>query len=212
MPDLFLRLEDAGIMLRIDRSVTPTMARTPTVAAWELDLLRSVEHVVRLGHVRAVEPGRIELDNGSIPLARDALVLHCAAHGLKTPPPVPIWRPSVVTLQTIRAGFPCFAAALAGYVEATRDDEADKNRLCPPTPYSDSLAQWAAMTLLGTRATMSFGAEPDIKAWADTVALNPARIPPDHPGSADLDDASERIQAQRGPALERLAELSGHSG
>ena len=212
LDNLFLRLEDAGVMLRVDRSVLPTMARTPTVAAWELDLLRSVEHVVRLGHVRAVEPGRIELDDGSIPLARDALVLHCAAHGLKTPPPVPIWRPSVVTLQTIRAGFPCFAAALAGYVEATRDDEADKNRLCPPTPYSDSLAQWAAMTLLGTRATMSFGAEPDIKAWADTVALNPARIPPDHPGSADLDDAIARIRAHRGPALERLAELSGHSG
>ena len=31
LDDLFLRLEDAGIMLRIDRSVTPTMAKTPTL-------------------------------------------------------------------------------------------------------------------------------------------------------------------------------------
>jgi hypothetical protein len=115
----------------------------------------------------------------------------------------------VITLQPIRAGFPCFGAALAGYVEATRDDDAEKNRLCPPSPYPNSLARWAAMTLLGTRATMSFGAEPDIKAWADTVALNPARIPPGHPGSPELDDALERLQAHRGPALERLAELSG---
>jgi hypothetical protein len=65
------------------------------------------------------------------------------------------------------------------------------------------------MTLLGTRAALSFGAETDIKAWADTVALNPARIPPDHGGSPALDDALARVQAHRGPALERLAALIG---
>ena len=45
------------------------------------------------------------------------------------------------------------------------------------------------MTLLGARATMSFGSEPDIKAWADGVALNPARVPPEHERSAELVDA-----------------------
>jgi len=35
--DLFRRLEEAGVMLRIDRCVTPTMAKTPTLAQWELD-------------------------------------------------------------------------------------------------------------------------------------------------------------------------------
>jgi hypothetical protein len=209
LDDLFLRLEDSGVMLRIDRSVTPTMARTPTLATWELEKLRSLEHVVRLGHIRSVKRGRILLEGGSVGIAADALVVHCAAAGLQTPPLVPIWQPSVITLQPIRAGFPCFGAALAGYVEATRDDDAEKNRLCPPSPDPNSLARWAAMTLLGTRATMSFGAEPDIKEWADTVALNPARIPPGHPGSPELDDALERLQAHRGPALERLAELSG---
>ena len=49
LEDLFLRLEDAGIMLRIDRSVTPTMAKTPTLASWELEQLRTIEHVVRWG-------------------------------------------------------------------------------------------------------------------------------------------------------------------
>ena len=38
------------------------------------------------------------------------------------------------------------------------------------------------MNVLGTRAAMSFSAEPDIKEWADQVALNPARIPPGHAG------------------------------
>lgn len=129
LQDLFLRLEAAGIMLRIDRSVAPTMAKTPTLATWELDQLRTVQQVVRLGHVRRVEPGRITLDEGSVGVAKDAAVVHCAASGLKYPPSVPIWRPSAITLQPIRSGFPCFGAAFAGYVEATRDDDAEKNRL-----------------------------------------------------------------------------------
>ena len=33
------------------------------------------------------------------------------------------------------------------------------------------------MNVRGARAAMAFGAEPDIAAWANTVAVNPARIP-----------------------------------
>jgi NAD(P)-binding Rossmann-like domain len=211
LDDLFLRLEDAEIMLRVDRSVTPTMAKTPTLATWELDKLRSIENVVRLGHIRSVEPGRIDLTEGTVGIDADALVVHCAASGLKYPPSVPIWQTETITLQAVRAGFPCFGAAIAGYVEATRDDDAEKNRLAPPTPYPNSLAEWATMNVLGTRATMTFGAEPDIKAWADKVPLNPARIPPDHGGSPELDDALARLQAHVRPGVERLAELSAQA-
>jgi len=208
LDDLFLRLEAAGIMVRIDRSVMPTMAKTPTLAHWELERLRTIEQVVRLGHVRLVEPGRITLEDGSVAIAKDALVVHCAAPGLKYPPRVPIWGQSAITLQPIRTGFPCFGAALAGYVEATREDDAEKNRLCPPTPYPDTLAEWANMNVLGTRAAMSFGSEPDIKAWSDTVALNPSRIPPEHGGSPELADALGRLQAHVHPGLSKLEELS----
>ncbi len=209
LDDLFLRLEDAGIMLRIDRTVTPTMAKAPTLATWELEQLRTIEHVVRRGHIRCVEPGRIAFDDGSVAVAKDALVVHCAASGLKYPPRVPIWGESAITLQAIRSGFPCFGAALAGYVEATREDDAEKNRLCPPTPYGNTLAEWVTMNVLGTRAAMSFGSEPDIRAWADQVAINPARTPPGHGPSAELDAARERLQAHLEPGLARLTELSG---
>ncbi len=209
LEDLFLRLEDAGIMLRIDRSVTPTMAKTPTLATWELDQLRTVENVVRLGHIRLVEPGRITLDAGSVATAKDALVVHCAASGLKYPRRTPIWGASAITLQPIRAGFPCFGAALAGYVEATRADDDEKNRLCPPTPYANTPAEWASMNVLGTVAATAFGAEPDIRAWADATSLNPARIPREHPRPAALDDAVGRLRTHGRPALARLVELSG---
>jgi hypothetical protein len=209
LDDLFLRLEDAGIMLRVDRSVIPTMAKAPTLATWELERLRSVEDVVRRGHLRRVDPGCLRFDRGDVAVDADALVVHCAASGLKYPPSVPIWGPQDITLQAIRSGFPCFGAALAGYVEATRDDDAEKNRLCPPTPYGNSMAGWARMNVLGARAAASFGSEPDIKDWASRVPLNPARIPLEHPGSAALDDALARLQLHTPAGLARLAELSG---
>ena len=213
MDELMLRLEDDGVMLRIDRSVTPTMAKTPTLALWELELLRSIEHVLRRGHLAEVERGRLVFTDGSSArVADDAVVVHCAADGLKYPPLVPVWRPEVITLQPIRAGFPCFGAALIGYVEATRDDDAEKNRLCPPSHYGDSLAQWAGMNVLGTRAVQAFSAAPDIVAWAGGVALNPSRVPPGYPPSAALDSARERLAASAAPGLEKLTAFMNGSG
>ena len=66
LEDLFLRLEDAGIMLRIDRTVMPTMAKTPTLATWELDQLRTLENVVRRGHIETVDRGRLTFADGSV--------------------------------------------------------------------------------------------------------------------------------------------------
>jgi hypothetical protein len=209
LDDLFLRLEAAGVMLRVDRERLPTMARTPTLAQWELDLLRNIENVVRLGHVRAVRSGEIELDGGRIEIARDAVVVHCAAAGLRDEPAVPIWDEDGITIQPIRSGFPCFGAALAGYVEATRDSDEEKNRLCPSTPYCNSLATWARMMVLGARATASFGTEADIQAWAQECLLNPARVAPEHRERPDLLDAQRRVAEHAEAGMARLAELAG---
>lgn len=206
---VLLGLEDAGVMMRLDPSVTPSMARAPTLGRWELDLLRSVERVVRRGHVLRVDPGLLTLAHGSVPVASDAVVVHCAASGLRNPPLVHVWGRSAITLQPIRAGFPCFGAAVVGYVEATRSDDAEKNRLCPPTPYGNTLPHWAAMNVRGTRATQSFGAEPDIKAWADGVALNPARVPAERSASPDVVAVLERLRQHTPAGLARLAELGG---
>lgn len=209
LDDLFLRLEAAGVLLRIDRGVMPTMAKTPTLGAWELDLLRTVENVVRLGHIERVTRREIVLERGSVPLAPRALVVHCAASGLQYPPLVPVWGPDAIRLQTIRAGFPCFCAALAGYVEATRDDDRERNRLCPPNAFSDSLASWARMQVRGTVAARTYGAEPDIAAWANGSALNPARIGPGQRDDPAVQAAGARLDDALDPGLSRMAELAG---
>ena len=206
--DLFLRLEAAGVMLRLDTDVVPTMAKTPTLGAWELDLLRSVENVVRLGHIKHVTRRELVLEKGSVPLAPRSLIVHCAASGLRYPPLVPIWRPDKIRLQMIRAGFPCFCAALAGYVEATRDDDRERNRLCPPNTLPNSPPDWAWMQVRGTVAARRYIAEPDIAAWASGCALNPARIDPALRDDPLVQSAAARLAAVTERGLARLTELA----
>ena len=208
LDDMFLRLEAAGVMLRVDRDVTPTMTKTPTLARWELDQLRSIEDVVRLGHVQHVTRREIVLEQGSVPRPPGSVVVHCAASGLRYPPLVPIWSPDKIRLFTIRAGFPCFNAALAGYVEATRDDDRDRNRVCPPNTLPDTPQSWAAMQLRGALATRAYGAEPDIAAWANGCALNPARIEPAQREDPAVQAASARLADHVEAGLSGLAELA----
>ena len=81
--------------------------------------------------------------------------------------------------------------------------------MCRPSSYGNSLTQWARMNVLGFQNSAAFNAEPDIKDWANRVAVNPARVPPDHAGSAQLDGVLERVATHAGPGLARLAELMG---
>jgi hypothetical protein len=208
LDDLFVRLEAAGVMLRIDTDVTPTMAKTPTLGEWELEHLRTIEHVVRLGHIRHVTTREIVLDEGSVATPPDSIVVHCAASGLQYPPLVPIWEPDRIRLQTIRAGFPCFCAALAGYVEATRDDDREANRSCPPNNLPDNPADWAQMQVRGAIATRAYGAEPDIAAWANGCALNPARIQPGQREDPAVRAAAARLDAHAEAGFTRLAQLA----
>jgi hypothetical protein len=211
LDEVFLRLEASGVMLRIDTGLVPTMAKTPTLGGWELELLRTVEHVVRLGHVRSVTGREMVLEHGVVPLPPGSVVVHCAASGLQYPPMVPIWGPDKIRLQTIRAGFPCFNAALAGFVEATRDDDRERNRLCPPNTLPDDLPTWAQMQVRGTLAARSFGAEPDIAAWANGCALNPGRIEPAQRDRPEVQAAAARLAAVAEPGLARLSELADPS-
>ena len=208
LDDLFLRLEAAEVVFRIDTDRIPTMAKTPTLGRWELELLRTIGNVVRLGHIDHVTADEIVLDEGVVPLPPGALVVHCAASGLQYPPIVPIWSADKIRLQTIRAGFPCFAAALAGFVEATRDDDRERNRVCPPNTLPDSPTSWAQMQVRGTLATRAFGAEPDIAAWANATVLNPARITPSQRDEPAVRAAAEAVSGVVDRGLARLADLA----
>ena len=207
--DAFLRMEDAGIMLRIDPTVTPTMAKTPTLATWELDLLRTIDDVIRRGHLRAVAPGRLVFADGDVRIPADTLVVHCAAEGLKYPGLRPIWTPEAITPQPVRVGFPCFGAALAGYVEATRDDDAEKNRVCRPSPYSNTPADWATHADDRRRRVAGDG-EGDRPARLGEHDVSQSRPhPPDRVDDPAVLAATARLKEHIGAGRARLAEFAG---
>jgi hypothetical protein len=205
LDDMFLRLEAAGALLRVDRNVTPTMAKTPTLGEWELDLLRTIERVVRLGHIKQVNRGELVCAEGTASIAPDALIVHCAATGLVYPPLVPLWGADQIRIQTIRAGFPCFNAALAGYVTATRDDDRERNRWCPPNTLPDNPTNWVRMQMRGALAMRAYGAEADIAAWANTCALNPARMQPGQGDEPAVQAAMKRLGEHAEQGLSRMS-------
>ena len=67
----------------------------------ELEQLRRIENVVRLGHVERIDLDAITLEHGSIPTSPDHLHVHCASAGLSDNPPKPIFTDDTITLQPI---------------------------------------------------------------------------------------------------------------
>jgi hypothetical protein len=206
--DLFLRMEAAGVMMRVDPRVTPSMAKTPTLAQWELERLRTIENVVRLGHIRNVEPGRLVCEDGDAPIDRDALVVHCAASGLQYEPLVPVWGPKGIVLQCVATG-PIFGAALAGYVEATREDDAEKNRLCPPHSLPNTPSDWPRTIVQGAQGSQALATEPDVLSWSHATSLYRSRIPAERANDPDVADGVARVEAVSEIGMARLAELGG---
>lgn len=207
LADLFDRLNASAQLLRIDERVAPTMFRGPTVSAGELEQLRRIEDVVRLGRVRRIERRAIVLDDGTIPTSPDHLHVHCAAYGLNPAPSVAMFTDDCITLQPIRTGLIPFNAALVGFVEATRHGTAEKNRLCPPNRLPNVPLDWVRGTLIGTNADYLWSKEPDISAWLERARLNPSRGLRQRGAEPRVRQAMKRYADNVRPGLARLSQF-----
>ena len=147
--DLLRRLEDAGQLRRIDASVEPTMYRMAILSEAELERLRSIENVIRAGHVRRIATDRILLEGDDVPSRTDRLYVDCTAEGLPRPGRRPIFEPDRITIQPVREGSPTFNAALIGYLEATRDDVGEQNSMMPTNPYPTAAEDWVRVRHVG---------------------------------------------------------------
>jgi NAD(P)-binding Rossmann-like domain len=205
--DLFVRLAAAGQVMRIDERVAPTMYRGATVSEEELAQLRRIEDVVRLGHVRRIERDAIVLDGGRIPTGPASLHVHCAASGLHAAPPVPMFADGRITLQAIMPLFVCFGYAFVGFIEATRADAAQKNRLCPPIRLQNVPRDWAMGTLAATQVTYLWSKEPDIEQWLESARLYWLRGLRRQFGEPRVQQAHKRYTENVRPAMANLAKL-----
>jgi hypothetical protein len=171
LDDLFARLEAADQVLRVDEEVAPAAYRGATVTAAEIDELRRIKDVVRLGHVRRIERDRIVLDDGTVPTRDGVLHVHCAARGLNPAPPVPVYGDETITLQAMYPGFLPFNSALQGFVEAVREDTAEKNRLCRPIALPDKPEDWLTGILSANKATHAWSQQDDVNEWLASSRL-----------------------------------------
>lgn len=204
--DLFARLEAAGFFLRIDPQAPATMFRGALISEAELALLRQVQDVVRLGHVRRIGRHEIVLEHGRVPTSEDTLYLHCAAHGLAQPPLRPIFEPGLVTVQPIVWGFACQQFAMLGVVEATVEGDEQKNRLCPPIAYWNANRDYLTAFLASMASERARAAHPALAAWSRQTRLNPLGAIGQHQDNPAVQQARDTIKRHGAAAAGKLAQ------
>ncbi len=203
--DVFAALEASGRLLRIDPSYPATMYRGTMLSTRELEALRQIDDVVRLGRVRRIERDRIVLDRGETRTGPDVLHVDCTALGLNNAPATAIFAPGRIVLQQVRYLSPTFNAALIGFLEAHRDDDAEKNRLCPTHAYPSRPEDWPRMMRGTWSAEARWLREPDLAAWMAKCRLNLMRGLPDHAGEPKVQAAIKRYLTHVTAAIERLS-------
>lgn len=209
---LFRRLEACGQLIRLDPGVEPTTFRCATVSQDELVSLRSIKNVIRLGRVTRIGPDQVKLADGSIPADRGQVHVDCSAAGLRTKAARPVFSGGLITLQQIRTCQPVFSAALTGYIEATRGDDARKNLICPANQYPDAAADWIPLTYTAQRAEIIWATDPDLPAWMQRSRLNATCGIGDHQGDPLMESAPARLFTNIEPAITKLQTLMTEIG
>jgi hypothetical protein len=172
LDDLFDRLESRGRLLRFDPAVRPSMYRCATVTRAELEQLRKIKDVVRLGHVQRIESETIVLDRGVVGAMPSTLYIDCTADGLERRPPLTVFDRNRITLQTVRGCQQVFSAAFIGHVEAAYEDDAIRNELCAPVPHPDADVDWLRMTLAYNANLLRWLDDRALMTWLDGSRLD----------------------------------------
>ncbi len=203
LEDLFARLDAAGLLLRLDPAVTPSMYRCATVTRLELEQLRRIRDVVRLGRVKRILENRIELEQGEIGTGPGSLHVDCTADGLAARPVKKVFEGDTLTLQSLRVCQQVFSAAFIAHVEHSYRDEATKNELCAPIPHPNTDLDFLRTTLANTTNQARWSQEPALLDWLHRSRLD--GFTPD-PG-APLD--AEAAMKQLATAAAAIGKLKG---
>ncbi|OBK34833.1 hypothetical protein A5658_10465 [Mycobacterium sp. 1245111.1] len=163
--DLFNRLEECGNLLRLDPAVRPTMYRCANVTKTELEQLRRIDNVVRMGRVQSIEPGKVVLDDGEVRIDDPALYVDCSADGLEKRPAVTVFDGKRITLQSIRGCQQVFSSGMIAHVEARYADDETRNRLCRPVPHPNTDVDWLTTTLAEQRNQITWFEDPELMNW-----------------------------------------------
>lgn len=143
--DLFQRLENKGVLLRLDENVRPTMFHGATISQMELKALRSIKNIVRKGRVQQLKATEIVLAEGTIPTSTEHVHVDCSASAISNLEIKPIFADQLITPQTVRSYQPVFSAAFIAHIEASYDSDEEKNGLCQVVPLPNHDTDWIKM-------------------------------------------------------------------
>ena len=207
--DFGRRLEAHDVFVRIDADVEPEVFRGATISKLEIGALRSIERVVRNGKILRVDPKRVVFADGEIAADPGVLYVDCTAAGVRPTTLRPIFEPDKITVQYVTIGIVPWSAATIGAVEASRDDDVDKNRLCPPATFTGNISDVLQLSHAGMTGVLMRAADPDVGAWNARCRLDPARGAADRIDDPRVAAAFASLAANLGPAMEKLSRWAG---
>ncbi|MEO0480300.1 MAG: NAD(P)/FAD-dependent oxidoreductase, partial [Planctomycetota bacterium] len=197
--DMFDKVEAAGIFVRIDESVRPAMFHGATISDPELEELRKVKNVIRMGRIQRIEPDQIIMDDGVLPSDPDTLFVDCSACAVGNSEETTVFQGDTIYLQTVRTVQPVFSAAFIAHIDLTRDSEDEKNRLCQVVPLPNHATDWIRMQNAFMMNQYNWSQEKDLRSWLRNNRLD---------GYSQLTSGIEEDEVEKLAILKRLRDNS----
>jgi hypothetical protein len=173
--EIFLHLEKHGHMLRLDQNSLPSKFHYPTISQGEVDLLRKIEHVIKIGRVNLIEPGVLHGLDGDAKVPADSLFIDCTATAATRSAVSPIWDGDRITPAILQIPLVSLSASVAGFIEATFDTNEEKNALAIPIQMTDTPADYPQAMLGNVMNRMLWSQNTAIMDFLNTARLDPAQ-------------------------------------
>ena len=109
--DMFQRLEQCGYFVRVDESTKPEMFHAATVSKMEIEQLRRIKNVVRMGHVTDISDTKITLEKGTVATNSNTVYVDCSASAILNRGRQIVFEGDVITPQMIRPYQPVFSGS-----------------------------------------------------------------------------------------------------
>jgi len=183
--DMFNRVHATGQLLRFDDTITPTMYRCATVTKAELEQLKRIKNIIRMGRVQRIDNDTLVMDEGELPIKPQTLHVDCSADGLERRPETPVFTGDSITLQSVRTCQQVFSAAFIGHIEACYQDEVVKNELCNPIPHPDSDTDFMRTTLTNLLNGVRWSQDQELQRWLKNARLDGFTLPDDREPDPD---------------------------
>ena len=173
---LFEQLEARGLLLRVDPTVEPTMYRCATVSQPELEQLRRIGDVVRLGRVKSLESTRVVLEQGEVAADADTLYIDCSARAFGSQPEVAVFDGDRINLLPVRVCQVSISMALIAFVESHVSGLEEQNLLCQVVPLPDRPIDWLRMWAVTLTNMGRWRQHEGVTSWLSRCRLNPLAV------------------------------------